>query len=46
MDERILRVDRENAALCSLDVEYAEVFELEHYGGNKGFGNLGSGYQG
>ncbi len=36
IDERILRMDRENAALCSLDFEYAEVFELEYYGGNMG----------
>ena len=36
MDERILRVDRENAASYALDTEYAEVFELEYYGGNLG----------
>lgn len=32
-DERILRMDSESAEICSLGVPYAEVFELEYFGG-------------
>jgi LmbE family N-acetylglucosaminyl deacetylase len=32
-DERILNMDRENARLCSLDLSYAEIFELAFFGG-------------
>jgi len=32
MDERILRLDRENARRCNVSTPYAEVFELELYG--------------
>jgi hypothetical protein len=33
MDERILRTDRQSARACSLEMPYAEVFELEFFGG-------------
>jgi LmbE family N-acetylglucosaminyl deacetylase len=32
MDERILRIDRESAEACSINMPYAEVFELEFFG--------------
>ncbi|MEA3440022.1 MAG: PIG-L family deacetylase, partial [Chloroflexota bacterium] len=35
MDERILKVDRRSAELCSLNAPYAEVFELELFGVNE-----------
>jgi LmbE family N-acetylglucosaminyl deacetylase len=35
MDERILRTDRQNAKTCSLEMPYAEVFELEFFGSEK-----------
>ena len=35
MDERILRTDRRSAGACSLEMPYAEVFELEFFGGEK-----------
>jgi LmbE family N-acetylglucosaminyl deacetylase len=35
MDERILRTDRQNARACSLEMPYAEVFELEFFGAEK-----------
>ena len=35
MDERILRMDRQSAGACSLEMPYAEVFELEFFGGEK-----------
>ena len=31
-DERILQMDMENAYLCSLDLPYAELFEVEFFG--------------
>jgi len=34
-DDRILEMDRENARLCSLDLPYAEIFELAFFGGCK-----------
>jgi LmbE family N-acetylglucosaminyl deacetylase len=34
-DDRILTMDRENAKLCSLDLPYAELFELAFFGGSK-----------
>jgi hypothetical protein len=38
-DDRILRMDRQSAEACSLDVPYAEAFELEFYGA-KGFSDI------
>jgi LmbE family N-acetylglucosaminyl deacetylase len=35
MDERILRTDRQSAKACSLEMPYAEVFELEFFGVEK-----------
>ena len=35
MDERILRTDRQSAKACSLEIPYAEVFELEIFGDEK-----------
>jgi len=35
MDERILKVDRQSAELCSAEAPYAEVFELELFGANE-----------
>ena len=35
MDERILRTDRQSARACSLEMPYAEAFELEFFGGEK-----------
>lgn len=35
MDERILRLDRESAAMCSADALHAEVFELEFFRARK-----------
>ena len=35
IDERILKVDRQNATLCGLDETYAEVFELMFLGASK-----------
>jgi hypothetical protein len=32
-DERILRMDSQTAEICSLGLPYAEVFELEFFGG-------------
>ena len=32
MDERILEVDKDSAKACSIDMPYAEVFELEFFG--------------
>jgi len=34
-DERILKMDQENAKLCSLGLPFAEVFELSFFGGSK-----------
>jgi LmbE family N-acetylglucosaminyl deacetylase len=39
MDERILKVDRESAQLCSVGARYTEVFELEFFGAN-GLGDI------
>ena len=39
LDERILEVNKESAALCSLNAMYAEVFELEFFGAGD-FGDL------
>jgi LmbE family N-acetylglucosaminyl deacetylase len=38
-DERILRVNRQSAQACSLEVPYAEVFQLEFFGAS-GFSDL------
>jgi LmbE family N-acetylglucosaminyl deacetylase len=35
MDERILRMNRQSAEECPVDVRYAEVFELEFFGASK-----------
>ncbi len=35
MDERILKVDRQSAEMCSVGELYAEVFELELFGASK-----------
>jgi LmbE family N-acetylglucosaminyl deacetylase len=35
IDERILKVDRQNAALCSIGGTYAEVFELKFFGASE-----------
>ena len=35
MDERILKVDRQSAEACSLDMPYAEIFELKIFGARK-----------
>ena len=35
MDERILRVDRQSAEVCSVGAPYAEVFELEFFGASE-----------
>jgi LmbE family N-acetylglucosaminyl deacetylase len=35
MDQRILRTDGQSAKACSLEMPYAEVFELEFFGGEK-----------
>jgi hypothetical protein len=37
-DERILAVDRQNAAICSADAPYAEAFEVECFGDGEGSG--------
>ena len=35
MDERILKVDRHSAKVCSLNAQYAEIFEMELFGAGK-----------
>ena len=35
MDQRILRIDRQSAAVCSAGASHAEVFELEFFGACK-----------
>lgn len=35
MDERILNVDRHSAKVCSLNAQYAEIFEIELFGAGK-----------
>jgi LmbE family N-acetylglucosaminyl deacetylase len=35
IDERILRVNRQSAEECSVDAQYAEIFELECFGPSK-----------
>lgn len=35
MDERILKIDRHSAKVCSLNAPYAEIFEVELFGAGK-----------
>jgi len=35
MDERILKVNRHSAKVCSLNAQYAEIFEMELFGAGK-----------